>query len=310
MIAWMFPGQGSQFVGMGAGLNAEPARDVFARARDVLGVDVRARCVRGPAELLSATEVAQPAIFTVSVAAARTLETHGTLPDFTVGHSLGEFAALASVYAVHFEEALRAVAVRAEAMGRVARTHPGGMVAIIGLDARALDEICRRSNGVVGVANVNAPDQVVISGEEAALGETVAKATERGARRAVRLNVGAATHTSLMAPAVPPLRRVLDGATWLAPLAPVVSTITAEIYTDPGEFPALLARALTEPVRWTDAVHRLVAEGVQTFVEVGPGRVLAGLVRRIAPEARVLTAGDDEAIAAIVAGRQRVGDRP
>lgn len=295
MIAWIFPGQGSQSVGMGASLTAEPARETFAQAREVLGWDVGATCRNGPAELLASTEKAQPAILTVSVALARTLEALGLLPHFVAGHSVGEFAALVAARSITFGDALHVVAARADAMARAGRAGGGSMAAVIGLPVETVEEICQNTTGVVTVANANAPDQLVISGEM----EPVVAATDAmrraGARRVIPLAVSVGAHSPLMADATLPLGRALANVHLLSPLIPFVSGVSAGFEDDPATIAKLLVGALTSPVRWTDCVQTLSDAGSTLYVEVGSSRVLSGLVRRILPGgsgASIVSVGD------------------
>lgn len=293
MIAWTFPGQGSQFVGMGAKLEAQAARDAWVTAHEVLGWDLRSACVAGPEEVLGQTEIAQPAILVASVAAARSLESSGLLPDLVAGHSVGEFAALVAARSLALEDALFAVKIRAEAMARAGRAEHGGMAAVIGLPADILEEVCRRVPGIVGIANVNGPDQVVLSGEYGALLAAGEAARDAGARRVVPLAVSVAAHSPLMATAAEHLRRALDAVTLLAPIIPFASSVAGRFLEDPAEIRASLVRALTGPMSWPACVRALQQEGADLFVEVGPGRVLSGLTRRIIPDARVVSVGDD-----------------
>lgn len=299
MIAWVFPGQGSQFVGMGAGLDTPAAREVFAIAGAVLGKDLRAICLNGPAELLDSTEVSQPAILTVSVAAARSLEASGVLPDLVAGHSVGEFAALVAAHAIAFEEALRVVAARAEAMGRAGRSTPGRMAAVVGLPVERVAELCERSHGIVSVATVNTADQVVISGEVAAVEAVGEAARAAGARRVIPLAVSVAAHSPLMATAAEALREELARISILSPLVPYASCVSGRVEEHPEEIARLLAAGVTHTVNWPACVGALRHAGADTFVEVGPGTVVSGLVRRIVPDARVVSVGSDADVAAL-----------
>ncbi len=297
MIAWIFPGQGSQFAGMDAGLSSHASGETFAVAADVLGWDVREACAGGSDRSLDATEVSQPAIFTVSVAVARTLEAAGVFPDAVAGHSVGEFAALVAAHAISFEDALHAVAVRAEAMAQAGIERPGGMAAVLGLSLDAVERLCSEAPGTVGVASVNAPAQLVISGERGAVDAVSGAARDAGARRVIPLSISVAAHSELMAPAASRLERALERVSMLPPIVPFVSCVSGSPEDDPAEIARLLCRALTHPVRWVDAVRSLGGVRASRFIEVGPGRVLSGLVRSIIPEASVTGVGDDDAIA-------------
>ncbi|MFN2545273.1 MAG: ACP S-malonyltransferase [Actinomycetota bacterium] len=301
MRAWVFPGQGSQSLGMGAGLTSDAARETFAEAARVLGWDLLQTCVLGPEERLDSTEVTQPAVFTVGVAVARTLQARDMEPDAVAGHSVGEFAALVAAGVLRFEDALAAVAARAEAMRRAGRLHPGGMAAVVGLGLERIEELCAATPGEVGPANVNAPEQVVISGENEALAEVAAAAKSEGAR-VIRLKVSVAAHSALMRPARDELAGVLSGLRASAPRVPVVSGVDGRAHEDAAELVALAVEGVTHAVRWIDCVRTLEAMGVDTFVEVGPGRVLSGLIRRIAPVANTLQVADDEAVNALLDG--------
>lgn len=302
MIAWIFPGQGSQFVGMAGRLSSEPATQIFTEAARVLGWDVRA--VSNDATALSRTEYVQPAVFTVSIAAARTLEARGVLPNMVAGHSLGELSALVAAHSLSFEDGLRAVAARGEAMARAARHRAGGMAAVLGLDLAAVQDLCARSGNVV-VANINAPGQTVISGDDDGLAKAAARARDAGGR-VRRLDVAVAAHSPLMVPAQKAFRESLDHVTWLSPLVPVVDGLSGRIHQTAVGAPERLVQALVSPVRWTHAVRALADAGATTFVEVGPGDVLAGLVRRIDPSVTVHAAGSDAAIAELRLSREGV----
>jgi [acyl-carrier-protein] S-malonyltransferase len=306
MNAWIFPGQGSQAVGMANGLQSEPARRTFALAGEVLGWDVRAVCADGPAEALDATEVAQPALLTASVAVASVLQANGLEPDVVAGHSLGEFAALVVARAVPFEDALQAVEVRGRAMAAAGRARPGGMAAVLGLSLAGVEEACANVSGTVVVANVNGPDQVVISGERDAVAAASDALRSAGARRVIPLAVSVAAHSPLVAGAAAELRAALASASIVPPAVPFVSCTNGRTLEDPAAIVEQLVAGVAARVRWLDAARALDRAGASSFIEVGPGRVLSSLVRRILPGATVLSAGDDDQ-AARAAGALRAG---
>lgn len=293
MIAWVFPGQASQSIGMGSGLDAAAAREVFDTSSAVLGWDVRSVCLHGQEELLNSTEVSQPALLTVSVAAARSLESCGLFPDLVAGHSVGEFAALVVARALSLEDAVRVVKVRADAMAEAGRERPGRMAAVIGLARDGVEEVCAATTGVVNVATVNAPGQVVVSGEVAAVEAASGAMRTAGARRVIPLAVSVAAHSPLMEQAGRAVSRALEGIALLPPLVPFASCVTGQVMDDPSQIRRSLVHALTAPIDWPACVDVLRGEGVASFVEVGPGEVLSGLIRRIVPDAATSHAADD-----------------
>ena len=282
--AYIFPGQGSQFPGMGKALyeRSAEAREMMDRANEILGFPITDIMFGEDAEALKATRVTQPAIFIHSVVLARCsgLET----PAMVAGHSLGEFSALAAAGAMDFEDALRLVAVRASAMQKCCEQVPGTMAAIINLPSETIEEICASCNGIVIPANYNSDGQVVISGEEAAVLEACAKMKEAGAKRALPLPVSGAFHSPLMEPARLELAEAIDKTPFRAPVCPVYQNVTALPSTDPEVIKDNLLRQLTSPVRWTQTIRNMVEGGADSFLEIGPGTVLQGLVKRIAPE--------------------------
>ena len=280
-IAFCFPGQGSVEQGMGRDVaEAHPeAMEVFERASEACGLDLKRLCFESPLSELVATEVQQPALVAASLAILAALRARGIEPDFVVGHSVGEFAALAAAGAVGVGEAVGLVRERGMAMAEAARQHPGSMAAILGLDDEVVEELCRGISGV-WPANYNCPGQLVVSGAHASVDECCEQAEEHGAKRAVKLKVSGAFHSPLVARAAERLKPAVDRIKFAAPAAPFMSTVTAKV--EPAQrLGTLLVDQLTSPVRFTQATRELIKEGVGTFVEVGPGNVLSGLVKRI-----------------------------
>lgn len=290
LVAFCFPGQGSLEVGMGREIAAASpeAMDVFERASEASGLDLMRLCFEGPESELVQTEVQQPALVATSLAVLAAIRARGIKPDFVVGHSVGEFAALASAGAIKVEEAVGLVRERGLAMAEAARRHPGSMAAILGLDDEVVERICRRILNV-WPANYNCPGQIVVSGEDPAVEEACEAAEQEGARRAVKLRVSGAFHSPLVARAADRLRPALDRVKFSEPTtAPFMSTVTARI-EDAKRMRPLLVEQLTAPVRFTQAAQELVKEGVHTFVEIGPGNVLSGLIRRIDRNANTIS---------------------
>lgn len=281
--AYVFPGQGSQFSGMGRPLyeGNTVARAMFERANEVLGFRITEIMFEGSDEALRATDVTQPSIFLHSAILAATLPDFR--PDMVAGHSLGEFSALAAAGAMTFEDALRLVAARARAMQRCCEAVPGAMAAVIGLPNETVEEVCARVDGLVIPANYNSPGQVVISGTQEAVAAACAALKEAGAKRALPLPVSGAFHSPLMEPARVELAAAIEATPFQAPRCPVYQNVSAQAETEPEAIKANLLRQLTSPVRWTQSVGAMLADGATEFIETGPGSVLQGLVKRIAP---------------------------
>jgi [acyl-carrier-protein] S-malonyltransferase len=284
--AFLFPGQGSQSVGMGRDLASSfpIARRTFEEANDALGFDLADLCFQGPEEQLRLTEFTQPAIFTVSVAALRVLAEAGVTADYVAGHSLGEYSANVAAGAIEFAMAARTVRRRGQLMQQAVPAGQGAMAAILGMPAETVVALCRdaSSEGApVEPANLNSPEQTVISGATAAVERAIALAKERGAKRAVLLQVSAPFHCSLMQPAQDGLAPILQEISFSAAKVPVVVNVDAALVTDGAHLRDALIRQVTGAVRWTQSMQLLIAEGVTTFVEVGPGKVLMGLLRQI-----------------------------
>ncbi|HZO48910.1 MAG TPA: ACP S-malonyltransferase [Gaiellaceae bacterium] len=291
-VAFCFPGQGSLAPGMGRDVaEAVPeAMEVFRIGSEASGLDLVRLCFEASEEELVQTEVQQPALVTTSLAILAALRERGIHPDVVVGHSVGEFSALASVGAMDTSDAIRVVRERGLAMAEAARQRPGSMAAILGLEDEAVENLCRK---IIGVwpANYNCPGQIVVSGENGAVEECCAEAESLGARRAIRLKVSGAFHSPLVARAADRLRPALERVRFAEPMAPFMSTVTAKI--EPAQrLAALLVDQLTAPVKFTQAARELVREGVTTFVEVGPGNVLSGLVKRIDRSVRAISVND------------------
>ena len=295
-IAFCFPGQGSQDVGMGRAIAAEfpAARAAYDEASEAVGFDVARLCFEGSIEDLTRTELQQPALVATSIACLRAVRTLGIEPDYVVGHSVGEYSALAAAGAIGTSEAVALVRERGEAMAEAARETPGAMAAVIGLDDAVVEELCGAIDGV-WPANYNCPGQVVVSGENAAVDRLIEEAAARGARKTVKLRVSGAFHSPLVARAAERLRPALSRASWRDPAPPFMSTVSARI-EDAQRIGALLVEQLTGPVRFTQAVRGLVKDGVEMFVEIGPGQVLSGLLRRCDRSLRTISVGDPESL--------------
>jgi len=302
--AILFPGQGAQFVGMGKDLaEAFPAAaEVFRRANEVVGFDLAALCFEGPEEALTSTANSQPAIYTVSFAVLEALKAENRLAAWDVkaaaGLSLGELTALAFAGAMTFEEGLRLVRERGRCMQAAAEANPGGMAAVIGLDEAAVTAVCEEaaSAGVVAPANINSPEQIVVSGAVEAVEAASRLALERGARSVVPLRVSAAFHSPLMRPARERFAEALDGVTFGRPAVPVISNVTAEPHGDGAAIRAALLDQIDHPVRWWPSMQRFLDDGVREFREVGPGRVLAGMLKRIDRTATCTSIGTRAAV--------------
>jgi [acyl-carrier-protein] S-malonyltransferase len=285
MKAFVFPGQGAQFPGMGKDLydNVASARLMFDRADALLGFRITGVMFGGTEEELRRTRVTQPAIFLHSVALAAALGNEFD-PDMAAGHSLGEFSALTACGALSFEEGLMLVSKRARAMQAACEQNPSAMAAVLGLPDEKVEEICASTAGVVVAANYNCPGQLVISGSHEAIDAACAALKEAGAKRALKLGVGGAFHSPLMEPAREELRKAIEQADIRAPRCPVYQNVDALPHTDPAQIKSNLIAQLTAPVRWTQTVRNMVAAGAGSFTELGPGNVLQGLVKKIAPE--------------------------
>jgi [acyl-carrier-protein] S-malonyltransferase len=285
--AFVFPGQGSQFPGMCKDLydaHAE-AREMFQAADRLLGFSLTDVMFNGTADDLKQTKVTQPAVFLHSVVAQRLLTIEK--PDMVAGHSLGEFSALVACGALRFEDALLLVSARAQAMQAACEANPGTMAAVLGLDDEKVVEICEQTSGVVVAANFNNPGQIVISGEVEAVDAACLALKEAGARRALRLNVGGAFHSPLMQPAAEDLKAAILKTDFHKPFCPIYQNVSAKAETDPETIRENLLKQLTAPVRWTQSVQNMIADGATQFYEFGPGDVLKGMIRKINPEVQV-----------------------
>jgi [acyl-carrier-protein] S-malonyltransferase len=291
MNAYIFPGQGAQFTGMGLDLyeNSALAQDLFEKANEILGFPITDIMFEGSAEDLKETKVTQPAIFLHSVILAKTLG-DSFKPDMVAGHSLGEFSALVAAGALTFEDGLRLVSQRALAMQKACEIQPSTMAAVLGLDDDVVEKICATTEGVVVAANYNCPGQLVISGEVEAVNAACEALKAEGARRALVLPVGGAFHSPMMEPAREELAAAIENTTFSKPNCPIYQNVTASAITDENEIKANLISQLTAPVRWTQSVKQMIADGATHFTEVGPGKVLQGLVKKINSEAETSSA--------------------
>lgn len=282
MKAFVFPGQGSQFSGMGKDLyeNSPAAKELFEKANEILGFRITDIMFAGTDEELKQTFVTQPAVFLHSVIMAKVLGEEFK-PDMVAGHSLGEFSALVAAGALTFEDGLRLVAKRAAAMQKACEAQPSTMAAVLGLEDKVVEDICAEIDGVVVAANYNCPGQLVISGSIEAVDAACERLKAAGARRALRLPVGGAFHSPLMEPAKVELQAAIETAEFKTPICPVYQNVDAKPYTDPEQIKANLIAQLTAPVRWTYIVENMLADGVDSFMELGPGAVLQGLIKKV-----------------------------
>lgn len=282
MKAYVFPGQGAQFTGMGKDLYdaSEEAKILFEKANDILGFRITDIMFEGEAEELKQTKVTQPAIFLHSTILAKLLG-HHFQPEMVAGHSLGEISALTAAGVLAFEDGLKLVSKRALAMQAACEAEPSTMAAILGLENEVVEGVCEKVEGIVVAANYNCPGQLVISGTVDAINDACELLKEAGARRALVLPVGGAFHSPLMEPARAELAKAIEATTFNTPICPVYQNVTASAVTDPNEIKENLVAQLTAPVRWTQTMHQMIADGVSGFTEVGPGKVLQGLVKKV-----------------------------
>ena len=290
MKAYVFPGQGAQFTGMGQDLyeNSPLAKELFEKANEILGFRITDVMFNGTAEELKETKVTQPAVFLHSVILAKTLENFK--PEMVAGHSLGEFSALVANGTLSFEDGLKLVAQRALAMQKACEIAPSTMAAVLGLADNIVEEVCASIDGVVVAANYNCPGQLVISGETSAVEKACEAMKAAGAKRALLLPVGGAFHSPMMEPAREELAAAIEATTFSNPKCPVYQNVTANAVSSPDEIKKNLIIQLTAPVKWTQSVQQMIADGATLFTEVGPGKVLAGLIAKIDKEAATANA--------------------
>lgn len=292
MKAYVFPGQGAQFTGMAKDLyeQSELGKQLLEQANDILGFRITDVMFNGTEEELKQTNVTQPAIFLHSVVLAKCLG-EGFQPSMVAGHSLGEFSALVAAGAMSFEDGLKLVSARAKAMQRACEINPSTMAAILGLEDAKVEEICAAVDGVVVAANYNCPGQLVISGSNEAIDAACAKLTEAGAKRALKLQVGGAFHSPLMMPAQEELMTAIAQTPFNTPVCPVYQNVNAQPQTDPEVIKKNLIEQLTAPVRWTQIMENMIADGCTEVVEVGPGKVLQGLFKKVSRDLPTVSAG-------------------
>ncbi|MDH7576811.1 MAG: ACP S-malonyltransferase [Bacillota bacterium] len=302
---FVFPGQGSQYVGMGADLfRSDPAAaHVFKQADQILGYSLTQLCFEGPAELLNQTGFTQPAVFTTSIAVLEVLKNQGVSYEAVAGHSLGEYSALVAAGVLNFSDALKIVQKRAQLMEKTVSRNEGGMAAILGLERGMVEEICclARAKGIVQPANFNAPEQVVISGEKAGLEEAFILARKAGAKRIIPLPVSGPFHCSLMEGAGQELALYLEEVSFSVPRVPYVANVLGDYVSDPEAIKSLLVEQVKKAVYWEESIKRLSQDGYNTFIEVGPGKVLSGLIKRIVHGAQALYVEDRTSLQKVLA---------
>ena len=291
MKAYVFPGQGSQFPGMGKELfhRFEIAKEMFQASDEILGFDLSNILLEGTKEDLNQTRVTQPAIYVHSVITSK-LMVNGFRPDAIAGHSLGEFSALTAAGVIDFESGLKLVSQRAEAMQKACNISKGTMAAVLGLEDNIVEEICEQTTEIVVAANYNCPGQLVISGTIDGITSSCKSLKEIGARRAMVLPVGGAFHSPLMEPAKSELANAIDATNFSTPMCPIYQNTNARAVTDPFEIQKNLIAQLTAPVKWTQSINEMISDGVTDFIEVGPGKILQGLVRKISSDVAVFGA--------------------
>jgi len=299
-IAFVFPGQGSQSIGMGKDFfdNSKQGKELFDGANDALGFDLKKLCFEGPEEELKKTDITQPAVFTVSAIAFEILKENDLIPDLLAGHSLGEYSALYAAGAISFEDCVRTVHLRGKFMQEAVPLGEGTMAAILGLKREAVEEICKKasSKGIVEAANINSPGQIVISGKVEGVKEASSMAKEAGAKMIIELKVSAPFHSSLMKKAAEELKKALDNVSIKDASIPVISNVSAKPVTKSSEIKDLLVKQMTSPVLWEDSVKNMISGGISTFIEVGPGKVLSGLIKKIDKGVKLLRAEDISSI--------------
>jgi len=301
MIAYVFPGQGSQSVEMGKDLydNFPVARQIFEEADNALGFNLSEMCFEGTAEDLALTANTQPAILTVSTAAFRAMENQGfPMPDFVAGHSLGEYSALVAANALSFADAVKTVRKRGTYMQEAVPVGAGAMAAILGLDLGTIENACREAaNGqVCSPANINSPLQTVIAGNAEAIDRAIEILKERGAKRAIKLNVSAPFHCELMLPAQERLAKDLQGINFFDLSVPIIENVSAQANTNGENVGEALTEQVSKPVRWAQSIEKLIGNGVETFVEVGAGKILSGLIKQINRDVRCLNVEDSKSL--------------
>ena len=303
-IAYVFPGQGAQAVGMGKDLydNFNEAKEVFEKANTALGFDIKALCFDGPIEELKKTAITQPAIFTMSIAAYAILKSKGKKPSLVAGHSLGEYSAICAAQGLSFEDAVRLLHLRGKFMQEAVPEGQGAMAAVLGLSSQVIVEVCKTASSVgpVEAANFNSPDQTVISGSKEGVEEAAKLLKEKGAKRVIPLQVSAPFHCSLMKPAADKLAIELNKTRFNNVIFPLVANVLASEVSEGNKIRNLLIEQVTSSVRWTESVIHMTNAGVSTFVEIGPGKVLSGLIKKISPSAMVYNVEDVKSLEGVL----------